>query len=134
MQTDQCFPALSIFTTSFCCFSLLCCKAEPAGFAVRLTVGTLLRKTTSSYSGTSPRCHTSPARADRPFPITHPNLGHPGVASPLPVPPHPELKSISCMTAQRDFPCHGKPQQAEQPLSCFFLAFPIHESLQGQVG
>lgn len=38
------------------------------------------------------------------------------------------------MTAVRDFPCHGKPQQAEQPPSCFFLAFPIPENLQGQVG
>lgn len=52
MQTDQCSSALKRFTTSFSFFSLLCCKAGSAGIAVRHTqTHSLLRKTTSSYSG-----------------------------------------------------------------------------------
>lgn len=66
------------------------------------------------------------------------NLTHPGrkpisCPSPVPVANPKEEHGAGCVSS-KDFPCHGKPQQAEQPPSCFFLAFPIPENLQGQVG
>lgn len=121
-----------------------CC----AGFAMRHTVGTLLRKNhllILRHISQVPHFTCSSTQAFPNYP-PQPGPARSGLSSPSPSSNKTSTsraethhlwqtlrKSMGLgMTAARDFPCHGKSQHVEQPLCCFCLASPIPKSLQGQ--